>query len=170
MNSSVAIPCAVVVTALAIVVLLGTGSARPAQTVTYSYDGETWNSALPTPLFDKDIRWVPGDRRGAVFHVFNDTDDDGRIQVLVHSDNSYFADALTVSIDGAASAEKCGVVMVGPHEKIIVGATVDMAFGAGNETQNALSDVDIVVQWDNRESVGCGLASGANDELEGTNS
>ncbi|MBY6412561.1 hypothetical protein HQ346_11460 [Rhodococcus sp. BP-252] len=160
MNKDVAVPCAIVVTALAIVVLLGTGSARPVQAVGYSYDGVTWEHVLPTPLLDKQIRWVPGDRRDVAFHVFNDTDNDGRIQVQVRTDNRKFGESLTVSIDGTPYSSGCGAVLVGAHEKRRIGATVDMAVNAGNATQNAQSVVELMVRWDNEDDVECATASG----------
>lgn len=155
MNSNVAVPCAVLVTGLAIVVLLGTGSARPVQTVGYSYDGETWGPTLPSPLFDNEIRWVPGDRRDAAFHVFNDTDDDGRIQLKLVADSREFGESLTVSIDGTEYRSGCGTVLIGAHEKRRIGATVDMTVNAGNATQNSRAFVDLVVRWDNGDSVDC---------------
>lgn len=169
MNSNVAVPCAIVVTALAVVVLLGTGSARPAQTVSYSYDGETWGSTLPTPLFDKDDRWVPGDRRVTTFHVFNDTDNGGRLQVLVTTDNREFGESLKVSIDGAESSTSCSAAYVGAHQKRQIDTTVTMQSRADNVTQNAQSAVDLVVRWDEDNSVDCVSAVDVrDDELEGS--
>lgn len=169
MNSNVAVPCAIVVTALAIVVLLGTGSARPVQTVSYSYDGETWGSSLPTPLFDGEVSWVPGDRRDVRFHVFNDTDTGGRLQVLVNTDDREFGEALRVSILDVESSAPCGVAYVGAHQKRRIDVAVTMAIDAGNRTQNAESRVDLEIRWDNQYDEDCISAVGIrDDELEGT--
>ncbi|WP_415973024.1 hypothetical protein [Rhodococcus sp. 077-4] len=57
-NVSVVIAAGCVV--LAIVVLIGAGTARPVQAVSYSSDGRTWTPSLAEPLMDSNIRWVPG--------------------------------------------------------------------------------------------------------------
>lgn len=169
MSFNVAAPCVVAFVAVAVVVLIGAGPARPGPTVSYGFDGVTWSPELSSPLFDRSIRWVPGDSRSSEFHVFNDTDNDGRLQVFVDSDNAAFRQALTVGIDGRDTTSRCGVVVVGAHEQRVVKATVNAAVEAGNDTQNASAGIDLVLQWDNETSELCSVSSGAGpiDRQEG---
>lgn len=48
-----------------------------------SVDGVAWTSDLTAPLFDPDIRWVPGDTRTATFHVRNGSGDPAVLSVDV---------------------------------------------------------------------------------------
>lgn len=143
---------------LAIVLLIGAGPSRPAQSISYSSDGEEWSKSLPDPLFDRDIRWVPGDRRSSEFHVFNDTETDGRLVLFVKSPNPEFREMLTLSVEGGDQTTRCTHISVPAHEKHSVRTTLGMAGDAGNETQSAAAGIDLVVQWDNESSEVC-LAS-----------
>lgn len=136
--------------ALAIVLFVGAEPSRPAESVSYSLDGETWSATLPGPLFDRDILWVPGDRRNSAFHIFNDTNDDGRLVVLVKSVNPAFEETLKVSVEGRDEAMKCVRVAVPAREKLLIEAAVYLAGDAGNDTQKATADIEVVVQWDNK--------------------
>ena len=155
--------------AVAVLLLVGAGPARPAETVTYSVDGVIWTATLSSPLFEESTRWVPGDSRGATFSVFNDTDDDGRLQILVDGENDAFVDALTVSIDGSDPMGRCGAVTVVAGEKRTIGVTLAMESATGNTTQNALADIDVAVRWDAGDETVCSAASDAGlfDRQEG---
>lgn len=143
---------------LACVLLIGAGPSRPAPSVSYSSDGEKWSKTLPDPLFDQDIRWVPGDRRSSEFHVFNDTETDGRLVLFVKSPNPEFREMLTLSVEGGDQTTRCTHISVPAHEKHSVRTTLGMAGDAGNETQSAAAGIDLVLQWDNESSEVC-LAS-----------
>lgn len=146
--------------AVAVVLLVGAGPARPVQAVTYSFDGATWTATLPSPLFDTSTRWVPGDSRSAKFQVLNDTGNDGRVHIIVGGDNNEFVDALTVSINGSNPSEPCEAVKVPAGEQLLVGVTLAMNTAAGNATQNAPADIEVMVQWDDDDETMCSAASG----------
>ncbi len=48
-----------------------------------SLDGLVWTDSIDTPLFDPEVRWVPGDVRTARFFVRNNRTDQGTLQVVV---------------------------------------------------------------------------------------
>lgn len=169
MSHSTAVASSAVFAMLAVVVLIGAGPARPLQSVSYSNDGRTWTPALLEPLFDKDIRWVPGDTRRSSFHVFNDSDEDGRVQLIIASDDPAFLRSLVISIDGVEASAECVSLVVAAGEKRRIDAAVGMSVDAGNETQKSTAGVDLVIQWDNQDSAPC-LASvgiGGDDQGEG---
>lgn len=60
-------------------------SATPAgaatEPVQLSNDGRTWAADLPEPLFDPDVRWVPGDSRAAAFWVRDAGESRGALSV-----------------------------------------------------------------------------------------
>lgn len=169
MSHSTAVASSAVFAMLAVVVLIGAGPARPLQSVSYSNDGRTWTPALLEPLFDKDIRWVPGDTRRSSFHVFNDSDEDGRVQLIIASDDPAFLRSLVISIDGVEASAECVSLVVAAGEKRRIDTAVGMSVDAGNETQKSTAGVDLVIQWDNQDSAPC-LASvgiGGDDQGEG---
>lgn len=51
--------------------------------VSLSTDGTTWNSSLPGPLFNEEVRWVPGDTRTERFYVRNDSGVDASMQIRI---------------------------------------------------------------------------------------
>ncbi|KQO38261.1 LPXTG cell wall anchor domain-containing protein [Aeromicrobium sp. Leaf245] len=57
---------------LATTTLLGASVAYAADEIGLSDDGVTWSSGLDAPLFDPDVRWVPGDSRTESFYVRNE--------------------------------------------------------------------------------------------------
>ena len=71
---------AVMLSALTLVFAGATG-ASAADGISVSRDGRTWAPALPSPLFDDAVRWVPGDTRVARFFVRNDSGMPSEMQV-----------------------------------------------------------------------------------------
>lgn len=66
--------------------LLAVPAAAPAHAANelgLSLDQKTWTSSISTPLFDPDIRWVPGDSESATFYVRNHGGDAGDLTVDV---------------------------------------------------------------------------------------
>ena len=63
----------IVVLLTAAVLVGGSWSAASAATggLAVSADGSTWVDSISDPLFDSDLRWVPGDARAASFFVRN---------------------------------------------------------------------------------------------------
>lgn len=51
--------------------------------VALSLDGRFWAQDLTDPLFDEDLRWVPGDRRQASFFVRNSGQSDAELFVAI---------------------------------------------------------------------------------------
>lgn len=64
-----------------VVSLAGAGALGAAAEIGLSRDGVTWSERLAEPLFDPGLRWVPGDRRTAEFHVRNQTSDPALLAV-----------------------------------------------------------------------------------------
>lgn len=101
-------------------------SAAPA--VGLSRDGVTYSSSLEAPLFDPDIRWVPGDSRTESFFVRNLAADDAdlSIDVLgVSVDSLMQTGDLTVSARGADGTWR-DVSAPGTHRLV---SAVDLATG-----------------------------------------
>lgn len=158
--------CTAAFAGVAVVLLMGAGSTR-AQTIKYSDDGMEWASTLRSAFFDNDIRWVPGDVRESQFHVFNDTDRDGRLWLTFGSDNLAFLRALSVSIGGGKSAESCAWIDLEAGQKKRIDATITMAEAAENDTWSSSAAFDLVVQWDNSNRSECPESSGARTDMEG---
>ncbi|OZF31312.1 hypothetical protein CH296_13875 [Rhodococcus sp. 14-2496-1d] len=159
--------CTAAFAGIAVVLLMGAGPSQAAQTVKYSDDGERWSTDFPSPLYDSDIRWVPGDVRTSQFHVFNDTDRDGRLWLTFGSDNPAFLRALSASIGGGESAESCAWIDLEAGQKKRIDSTITMAGAAKNDTWSSSAAVDLVVQWDNSNRAECPESSGARTDMEG---
>ncbi|MDI9898122.1 hypothetical protein QM797_25660 [Rhodococcus sp. IEGM 1381] len=140
---------------------------QAAQTIKYSYDGEQWMTDLRAPLFDNEIRWVPGDTRQSQFYIFNDTDRDGRLTVSIASDNADFSRSLSVSFDRENSAESCSVTAVAVGEKKRIDTVVSMSDAAGNDTRTSSAAIDVVMDWDYRNSAACPKPTVARTNMEG---
>jgi hypothetical protein len=160
------VACTAVFAGVAVVLFLGAGSTR-AQTIKYSDDGREWAPTLRSAFFDNDIRWVPGDSRESQFHVFNDTDRDGRLWLTFDSENPAFLRALSVSIGGGELAESCAWIDLEAGEKKRIDAEVSMADSAGNDTRTSIARIDLIVQWDNSNNAECPEVSGARTDTEG---
>lgn len=64
-----------VIATLILAFVLAFASAAPASAtegISLSNDGTTWGETLTEPMFDPDVRWVPGDSRTADFYVRSD--------------------------------------------------------------------------------------------------
>lgn len=61
---------------------------RPSPGVSLSSNGSMWAPDITSPLFDPDIRWVPGDRRQASFFVRNDGESAAELAVTVRAEDS----------------------------------------------------------------------------------
>ncbi|MEH6796820.1 MAG: hypothetical protein V7694_22080 [Rhodococcus sp. (in: high G+C Gram-positive bacteria)] len=149
------------------VLLLGAVPTQAGQTLKYSDDGEQWMTDLRAPLFDNEIRWVPGDTRQSQFYVFNDTDRDGQLTVSIASDNADFARSLSVSLDGENSSESCSVTAVAVGEKKRIDTVVSMSDVAGNDTRTSSATIDVVMHWDYRNSAACPEPTVARTDMEG---
>jgi hypothetical protein len=55
--------------------------------VAVSLDGHTWTTQLREPLFDKRMRWVPGDERTGRFYVRNRSGERARLTVTAKVDD-----------------------------------------------------------------------------------
>ncbi|HEY0905401.1 MAG TPA: hypothetical protein VGE14_16065 [Marmoricola sp.] len=92
--------------------LVGGGPAAAADVpgvVAVSVDGVHWTSSLSEPIFDPDVRWVPGDRRTSSFFVRNSgpTPATVRVQVLAEDDDLVRAGDLRFAarVDGGTWAQ-----------------------------------------------------------------
>jgi hypothetical protein len=71
------------VAALTVLVLSAASPAAADTEIGLSVDGATWAPSLTAPLFDPNLRWVPGDTRSATFYVRNQSDDSATLSVDV---------------------------------------------------------------------------------------
>lgn len=131
--------------AATIILLLGAGAPH-SQTMKLNDDDEgAWSTSLDGPLFDNDIRWVPGDTRTAEFQVKNGTDADGSLSVHVDGSNVVASEVFTVGLGGVMG--QCAEVPVPGRSERTVVATVHMSADATNATQKDRSELDVVLQW-----------------------
>ncbi|MFD1716321.1 hypothetical protein [Georgenia deserti] len=72
------------VVCLALALLLAAPARAAADEVALSADGATWSADLTDPLFDPELRWVPGDARTADLWVRNDGDGAAELTVAAH--------------------------------------------------------------------------------------
>ncbi|KQY59141.1 hypothetical protein ASD11_05995 [Aeromicrobium sp. Root495] len=68
---------------MAMTLLAAPVAAQAADELGLSTDGKTWSSSLTTPLFDPDMRWVPGDTETSAFWVRNQSQDRGTLEIDV---------------------------------------------------------------------------------------
>lgn len=78
-----------------LVLLAGAGSASVAQerptgkpesdsnALQVSLDGTTWTDSIVSPLFDPEVRWVPGDVRTSIFYVRNNKAEAGDLSLVL---------------------------------------------------------------------------------------
>jgi hypothetical protein len=71
------------IAAAASTVVLWPAAATAANELGLSNDGVTWSANLPSPLFDGDFRWVPGDRQQRSFWVRNQSGDEAVLDIAV---------------------------------------------------------------------------------------
>lgn len=71
------------IAAAASTVVLWPVSATAADELGLSNDGATWSASLPSPLFDSNFRWVPGDRQQKSFWVRNQSGDKALLDITV---------------------------------------------------------------------------------------
>lgn len=76
---------AAVLLACVSLLLIGAPPVYAAPGIGLSHDAVTWSERLAHPLFDAEIRWVPGDRRTQRFYVRNETTAQAHLEVDVMS-------------------------------------------------------------------------------------
>lgn len=139
-------------------------SAYAAQEVQVSRDGRAWSTRLAEPLFDQQVRWVPGDRRVASFWVRNHGPSGAVLQVRtrVEGDLAHRGDVTLRARTGrtgwvdlgraAPDAHPGPEVPQGGSTRVDVEATFDPA--AANQTQRkqAVLGVDVILVSDRVDS------------------
>ena len=94
---------------LAVAAMIGvtTSPAVAAGELELSRDGTSWSPDLSEPLFDSNVRWVPGDIRSSSFFVRNLTSQQGRLSMdILDTAATELIDTGDISIDaqGAGGA------------------------------------------------------------------
>lgn len=130
--------------AAVVVALLGSGSPH-SETIDHSENDGLWSTSLEGPMFDRNIRWVPGDTRTAEFRVRNGTDEDGNLSIHVDGPDSVRAESFSVGL-GSAMARCADIVIPAGSERAVV-ATVHMSDLATDETQKKQAELDVALQW-----------------------
>lgn len=141
-----------------------------------SYDGTTWHESLSRPLFDPDVRWVPGDVRTARFFVRNQSDDAGtmtldvaRVRRTALVDSGYLRISARSGHDPWTSLEDGDVstliddVLVSAGRPVPVEVRVAMGSQAPNGTMVLATDLDFRVALRDAEVV-----SGVSENADGT--
>ena len=137
--------------------LLVLGSTAPADAdpeLELTVDGVTCGSDLTVPLFDPDIRWVPGDTRSATFQVRNSSGDPARLSVDILGtavDTLLDTGRLSVSARGGGSPWQAistpgthrlvSAVKVGPGASSPIDVVV--AFSPAASRQSMRQDLDL---------------------------
>lgn len=87
---------------LAVAAMIGvtTSPAVAAGELELSRDGTSWSPDLSEPLFDSNVRWVPGDIRSSSFFVRNLTSQQGRLSMdILDTAATELIDTGNISID-----------------------------------------------------------------------
>ncbi|WP_148615017.1 hypothetical protein [Nocardioides rubriscoriae] len=152
-----------------------------------STDGVHWAPDLVDPLFDADLRWVPGDERTATFYVRNERPDLGDLSVSVDrvvSDtlratgwlavSARAGDQPWVSITDGGSHELVDQDDVASDEPVTVQVRVAMSTDAPNDTMVLGTDLDFSVRLtdatavlDDSGSIGGGAGGGTGGSAGG---
>lgn len=128
-------------------------AADDAGPVAVSGDAVHWSDGLTEPLFDPDVRWVPGDLRTASFYVRNGGTTAATIQLRVRAvddallrtgDIRFAARAdggtwAALGQDDAASLLRVAPLPVADHSTIEIRAEFDPR--SGNQSQRATADL-----------------------------
>ncbi|WP_139978656.1 LPXTG cell wall anchor domain-containing protein [Nocardioides litoris] len=123
-----------------------------------SHDGRHWVDRLQRPLFDPDVRWVPGDVRRARFYLRNDAPDPGLVSMDVERtrrvalvDTGFLRMAAradggpwtTITTDGVSRLVDEEAIRSG--RAVPVDVRVSMGIDAPNGTMVLSSDLDFRV-------------------------
>jgi hypothetical protein len=136
---------AVAAAVIAVLAPFAMAGAAAADELQVSSDGVHFSDSLKGPLFDPDLRWVPGDTRARVFSVRNATHDPGRLRMNVLADTGALADsgAVVVTVTGAGGTWVKGSaharqapVPLGPGRAARITVRVDFLPSATNTTQS----------------------------------
>jgi len=118
-----------------------------------SSDGVTFTPTFHGPLFDSDVRWVPGDTRSATFYVRNEGGTPARMSVDVLGDHvGDLLDSGDVTITASASSSSgsttsgverrlVALPQVAANEIVPVTVRVDFDFSSPNTTQLRSTDL-----------------------------
>lgn len=182
---------ALVVAAVALlgVVVPGTSSAASAASTEsgtgfelgLSRDGVSWSRSLDAPLFDPEVRWVPGDVRTARFYVRNQAASRGAMTVTVRSvrrDALLETRTLTVAarsdggewraVDGPSLVPIVDADLIASGDAVPVDVRVAMDVEAPNRTMVLATDLEFTVQLADARAVadgGSGDGGGSEDGL-----
>lgn len=162
---------ALVAALAAVLLLLGLAGPASADGIGLSNDGAHFGDGLAGPLFDPDVRWVPGDERTARFWVRNDATqagalrltmtDDGVRSLLATGDVTVSARAAGTgwtSVDSTGTRVLVDDTVVPPRGRRWVDVRVAFDPASGNESQGRLLDLGLEVSLTQSSAV---LAPGA---------
>lgn len=162
---------ALVAALAAVLLLLGLAGPASADGIGLSNDGAHFGDGLAGPLFDPDVRWVPGDERTARFWVRNDAQQAGALRLTMTDDG---VRSLLATGDVTVSARAAGTgwttvdstgtrvlvdgTVVPPRGRRWVDVRVAFDPASGNESQGRLLDLGLEVSLTQSSAV---LAPGA---------
>lgn len=157
----------------------GAAPARADDEIALSLDGQTWVPALTAPLFERDLRWVPGDVETRSFYVRNLGPTDSRllISVVASGDDQLVDDddvALAVRAEGGPWASLDNGDDVAPlvREPVDRGDAVRVdvraAFRWSSSNQTMIAKLPLRIEVVLREDVGDGGDGDGDDGGGGT--
>ncbi|MCW2815595.1 MAG: hypothetical protein JWN84_3050 [Nocardioides sp.] len=144
-----------------------------------SYDSVTWSDSLGVPLFDPDVRWVPGDVRTARFFVRNQQPDAGDLSVVIErAAQRDLVDSGWLAISARAGSQPWTTVSDGGRHQLVdrdrlrpgvpleVVVRVAMNVAAPNRTMVLSTDLDFTVSLTDSDAV-LDAGEGAGDGVDG---
>lgn len=145
-----------------------------------SADGITWSGTLEDPLFDPNVRWVPGDVRTARFFVRNQQPDAGDLAVFVDRVvRRDLADTGQLAISARAGTQSWVTVTGGGRQQLVdrdrlrpavpleIMVRVALVAGAPNQTMVLGTDLDFTVTLTDSDAVLDSGGDGADGVDEG---
>ncbi|SKB09926.1 hypothetical protein [Aeromicrobium choanae] len=142
--------------ALAVGLLLaGVAPATASDEIGLSSDGVNWVDDLTVPLFDADLRWVPGDSRTVTFYVRNQAESDGELTVTVRAndpDGLLTADHVTLrarangtwfTLRNGEPSDDLTAASIGAGGIVPVDLQATFSPGSSNASQRDASDVTL---------------------------
>lgn len=147
-------------------VLVAAPAAHAADEIGLSTDGVRWTPSLTEPLFDPEVRWVPGDVRTARFFVRNERPDNGDLTISIDRvvrddllDTGMLAISARAGDQPFTTVTSSGTFKLVEQDRLRSGVAlpvevrVAMAGSAPNQTMVLGTDLDLTVTLTDSDAV-----------------
>lgn len=120
-----------------------------------SRDGVNWVDDLTQPLFDEDLRWVPGDSRTVRFYVRNQADSGGALTATVRANDPdgllspenvtlrARANGTWFTLNNGEPSDALTAASIGAGEIVPVDLRATFSAGSSNTSQRDAADVTL---------------------------